>query len=113
LDPLPRELEGRVAIVLTNAPYAPPAYRRASWDDMPGTVEGEGDDGLGLQRRLLVDARRVLRPGGWLAAQIAAEQTEAFRAALDAGGYLDHAVVAARAGDAVVVARTRQAGVPS
>jgi release factor glutamine methyltransferase len=107
LEPVSGDLRGHVDVVLTNVPYAPPAYRRASWDDMPGTVEGEGEDGLGLQRRLATDAHGVLRPGGWLVAQIALEQADAFRSELDAGGYVDHAIVAARAGDAVVVGRAR------
>jgi HemK-like putative methylase len=107
LEPVSGELRGRVDLVLTNVPYAPPAYRRASWDDMPGTVEGEDQDGLGLPRRLADAAHDVLAPGGWLVAQLAAEQCDAFRSHLTGRGYVEDGVVATRAGDAVVVARVR------
>lgn len=104
LGPIPSTLHGRVDVVLTNVPYAPRAYRRASWEDMPGTVEGAGDDGLGLPRSLAVGARRVLSNGAWLIAQIAAEQVEAFGSELAALGYRPE-TVATRAGDAVVAAQ--------
>jgi release factor glutamine methyltransferase len=107
LEPLPRRLRGRVDVLMTNVPYAPPAYRRASWDDMPGTIEGEDEDGLGLPRKLAGAARELLSPEGWLAAQIAVDQSDAFRSALRASGYADDEVVAAQAGDVVVVARPR------
>jgi release factor glutamine methyltransferase len=107
LEPLPRGLRGRVDVLITNVPYAPPAYRRPSWDDMPGTIEGDDEDGLGLPRKLAAAAREVLSPDGWLVAQIAVDQSDAFRSALGASGYADDRVVAARAGDAVVVARPR------
>jgi release factor glutamine methyltransferase len=105
LEPLPSTLHGRVDAVLTNVPYAPRSYRQASWDDMPGTVEGEGDDGLGLPRSLADGARRFLSDGGWLVAQVATEQVEAFGSELGTLGYVDFDRVAIRAGDAVVVAR--------
>jgi release factor glutamine methyltransferase len=105
LEPVSRRLERGVDAVLTNVPYVPPAYRRASWDDIPGTVQGEGEDGLGLQRRLAAEAHGVLRAGGWLVAQVALEQTDRLRADLEACGYVDPAVVSAHAGDAVVAAR--------
>jgi release factor glutamine methyltransferase len=105
LEPLPSTLHGRVDAVLTNVPYAPRAYRQVSWDDMPGTVEGEGEDGLGLPRSLAVGARRLLSDGGWLVAQIATEQVEAFGTELGTLGYGDYERVAVRAGDAIVVAR--------
>jgi HemK-like putative methylase len=109
LEPLPPTLNGRVNVVVTNVPYAPGAYRRESWDDMPGTVEGEGDDGLGLPRSVAVDSRRILSNGGWLIAQIATEQVEAFRSELTPLGY-DHDRTAVRAGDAVVVAQFTSPG---
>jgi len=107
LDPIPGALRDRVDLILTNVPYAPPAYRRASWDDMPGTIGGEDPDGLGLQRRLAGAARPLLAPGAWLVAQIAAEQSDAYRAELARGGYVDVEVVATSAGDCVVAARAR------
>jgi release factor glutamine methyltransferase len=107
VERLPRGLHGRVDVLITNVPYAPPAYRRESWDDMPGTIEGEDEDGLGLPRKLAVAARELLSPAGWLVAQIAVDQSDAFCSALGASGYADDRVVAARAGDVVVVARPR------
>jgi release factor glutamine methyltransferase len=107
VEPLPRGLRGRVDVLITNVPYAPPAYRRASWADMPGTIEGEDEDGLGLPRKLAGAARALLSSDGWLVAQIAVEQSCAFRSTLRAAGYADDRVVAARAGDVVVVSRRR------
>jgi release factor glutamine methyltransferase len=100
LEPLPRRLNGRVDVVITNVPYA-------SWNDMPRTIEGEDPDGLGLPRKLAVAARELLSRDGWLVAQIAMEQADAFRSALRGFGYGDDRVVVARAGDVVVVARPK------
>ena len=107
VDPLAAELRGRVDVLLTNVPYVPPAQRRAGWDDMPGTIRGEDEDGLGLPRRLAADARDLLSSGGWLVAQLAADQSAAFSATLDGSGYAGAAVIAERAGDVVVAARRR------
>jgi release factor glutamine methyltransferase len=112
LEPMPPGLRGRVDVVITNVPYAPAAYRTASWDDMPGTIEGEDEDGLGLPRKLAVAARELLSPDGWLVAQIAIDQSDAFRSALRASGYGDDRVVAARAGDIVVIARSQHGPTP-
>jgi release factor glutamine methyltransferase len=108
VDPLPRGLDGRIDVLTTNVPYAPPAYRRTSWDDMPGTIEGEDEDGLGLPRKLAMAAHRLLSPDGWLVVQIAVEQSDAFLSILRACGYAHDRVAAARAGDVVVVAQPRQ-----
>jgi hypothetical protein len=54
-------------------------------------------------------ASDLLAPGRWLVAQIAAEQSDAFRSELRARGYVDDAVVATSAGDAVVAARVGEA----
>jgi release factor glutamine methyltransferase len=105
LEPFPEELHGRVDLLLTNVPYVPPAYRHASWDDMPGAVEGQDEDGLGLPRRVAAGARDLLAPGGWFVAQLAAEQADAFRSELRVRAYIDDALVATLAGDAVVAAR--------
>jgi hypothetical protein len=77
---------------------------------MPGTVEGEGADGLGLPRSLAGAARRFLSGGGWLLAQIATEQVDAFGTELGTLGYVDFERVAVCAGDAVVVARSSVPG---
>lgn len=107
LEPLSNELRGHIDLVLTNVPYAPRAYRRASWSDTPGAVEGEDEDGLGLPRRLASAAHEMLAPGGWLVAQLALEQSDAFCFELDRTGYVEPERVASRAGDAVVAARVR------
>jgi release factor glutamine methyltransferase len=107
VERLPRGLHGCIDLLISNVPYAPPAYRRASWDDMPGTIEGEDEDGLGLPRKLAVAARELLSPDAWLVAQIAVDQADAFRSVLVASGYAHDAIVATRAGDVIVVARRR------
>ncbi len=88
LEPLPRDLEGRVAAVLTNLPYVPPAtVARFRWTEPRSTVQGPGADGLGLLRALAVRSRDFLEPGGWLVFQIADFQWDGVAAELTALGY--------------------------
>ena len=57
-------------------PHSIPSVR--DWE--PALALVGGDDGLGITRRLLDEAREVLRRGGWLALEI-----DCSRAALAAG----------------------------
>jgi methylase of polypeptide subunit release factors len=87
LDPLPPEIRGRVDLIIANLPYFP-AREYASIGSIPrGTIQGGGDDGLDLVRRLVRDAIPCLRPGGGLLLQMFAWQWEAFGAELVALGY--------------------------
>jgi methylase of polypeptide subunit release factors len=87
LGPLPADLRGRVDLIIANLPYFP-ARDYASIGSIPrGTIQGGGDDGLDLIRRLARDAIPFLRPGGGLLLQMFAWQWEAFAAELVALGY--------------------------
>jgi methylase of polypeptide subunit release factors len=87
LDALPMDLHGRVDLVIANLPYFP------AQDYMPigsvprGTIQGSGDDGLGLIRQLARDAIPFLAPGGGLLLQMFAWQWETFTAELVELGY--------------------------
>ncbi|MFX0577395.1 putative protein N(5)-glutamine methyltransferase [Nocardia nepalensis] len=69
-DPLPRELHGRIEILLANTPYVPsemiaqmPPEAR---DHEPRTALDGGPDGLDVFRRVVGAARTWLAPGGHL-----------------------------------------------
>jgi methylase of polypeptide subunit release factors len=87
LEPFPPNLERRAAVVAGNVPYVPPEREQAATGDTPGAILGSGGDGLGLVRRLSLDARRFLRPGGRLILQMLDSQWETFASELEAMGY--------------------------
>lgn len=109
LDSLPGELEGRLHAVVANPPYIP----SADVPDLPVEVAGfephlaldGGPDGLDVFRRLLVEARTRLVPGGILAVELDERRVQA--AAEEAlEWYQDLRVVRDLAGrDRVLVAR--------
>jgi release factor glutamine methyltransferase len=101
LSSLPRRLRGRVAAISANVPYVPPALWGGGWTSSRGTVVGAGEDGLGLYRRLVRQARVFLEPGGRLALQIGREQWQTFRRELEALGYRPGPEVSGTAGDLV------------
>ncbi len=75
---LTRPLRGPVDLVVANLPYV----AQDEWATLPPSVREHeprlaldgGPDGLGLVRRLLSDAPRLLRPGGALLLEIGATQ---------------------------------------
>lgn len=74
LDPVPGELLGRATLVIANLPFYP---RRgyATVGSVPrATIQGDGDDGLGLVRRLIAQAPSYLARDGWLLLQMFAWQ---------------------------------------
>ncbi|MGH2682164.1 MAG: peptide chain release factor N(5)-glutamine methyltransferase [Actinomycetota bacterium] len=74
LSPLPPELGGRLALVVSNPPYV----TREEYDTLPEEVRAEPYDalvgGTELHRRLSDAAREWLRPSGWLVVEIGAAQ---------------------------------------
>ena len=65
-----------------------------------------GPDGLDAIRRLVADAPRWVRPGGWLVLEIGADQGAAVAALLTGSGYADVEIRPDLAGrDRVAVAR--------
>lgn len=63
----------QVDVLVSNPPYVPlrdaPGLQAELRHEPPVALFG-GEDGLGVFRRLVADARRVLKPGGWLLAEI-------------------------------------------
>lgn len=78
-------------VVVSNPPYIPtyeietlqPEVR----DYEPRLALDGGDDGLTTFRRIIADAKRVLKPGGWLAMEAAQGQTAAVAQLLLEAGY--------------------------
>lgn len=93
LDPVPKELHGRVDVVVGVVPYVPtpelPFLQRDTFTfESPLAYDG-GPDGLGLARRVVADAAPLLRPGGALLLEVGGDQAQPLRAALAASGYTD------------------------
>lgn len=78
--------EGSLECVVSNPPYVPERDRDAlsrevrEWE--PSIALFGGPDGLDVYRRLVPQAQRVLKPGGLLAVEIGAGQSEAVQALL-------------------------------
>ncbi|GAA1306306.1 release factor glutamine methyltransferase [Planotetraspora silvatica] len=76
-DCLP-ELNGRVDLVISNPPYIPPGAIPRDPEvrdyDPSRALYGSGDDGLDEVRAVERTARRLLRPGGFVAVEHADEQ---------------------------------------
>jgi release factor glutamine methyltransferase len=109
-DPLPEEVRGEVDVVVANVPYVPTEAIAAmpveAREHEPLTALDGGPDGLDVLRRVAAEAPQWLRPGGWLAAEIAGSQAEAAVTGLRAAGLVDVTTVADSAGEPqVVVAR--------
>ncbi|MEO5819555.1 MAG: peptide chain release factor N(5)-glutamine methyltransferase [Vicinamibacteraceae bacterium] len=82
----PRHL---VDVVVSNPPYVPDGSPDVAVDvarHEPASALYAGPDGLDVVRRLLVDAARVVRPGGRLVVEIGVGQAEAVSAAAAAHG---------------------------
>jgi release factor glutamine methyltransferase len=101
-DGLLRELDGTVAVVVSNPPYVPDGARlpREVADHDPPLALWGGPDGLDVVRGLLRTAARLLRPGGWLGIEHADAQGSALPALVRAAGgwtdVADHADLAGR-----------------
>jgi len=79
-EPLPTSLRGRVNLLLANAPYVPSREvhlmpREARLHEEPVTLDG-GEDGLEIQRRVIVGASGWLAPGGHLLIETSDQQAE-------------------------------------
>ena len=100
-DALPPDLEGTLALVVSNPPYVAdddpdlePIVRE--WE--PADALFGGVDGLDEIRRIVADAPRWLRPGGWLVIEIGATQGQQVRELLRASGFDDVEITADLAG---------------
>lgn len=87
LGPLSSEPDASVDLLLANPPYV----SDAEWDGLapnvrdfePATALRGGRDGLDLVRRLVADAARLVRPGGWMLVEIGHAQGESAPALVD------------------------------
>jgi release factor glutamine methyltransferase len=82
------ELDGRVAVVVSNPPYVPDDAvlpREVADHDPPLALWG-GPDGLDVVRGMLTVAERLLHPGGWLGIEHADQQGTALPAVVRAHG---------------------------
>ena len=84
-DPLPARLRGEVDLLVSNPPYV----RRGDLPSLAPEVQHDprealdgGADGIDFYRALAAGAERWLRPGGWIAVEIGADQGEAVPAIL-------------------------------
>jgi len=75
-----------VDVLVSNPPYVPlrdaPGLQAELRHEPPVALFG-GEDGLAVMRRLVADARRVLKPGGWLLAEIGFSTRDAVAALFD------------------------------
>jgi release factor glutamine methyltransferase len=94
--PVPRRLLGRVHLVVANAPYVPteaialmpPEARLFE----PAVALDGGGDGLAVQRRMIEQAPRWLRPGGHLLVETSLRQAEGTAAAMAGSGFATRTV---------------------
>lgn len=80
-------------LVVSNPPYIPsdeiPSLQPDIKDHEPRLALDGGADGLAIVRRIVDEAPRWIRPGGALALEIAAGQSNAVRALFEAHGFSD------------------------
>ena len=78
-----------VDVLVSNPPYVPKtdhhALQREVRDYEPHVALFAGPTGLEIYQRLIADAPRVLRPGGWLLVELGYNSLEPVRAMLQAG----------------------------
>lgn len=90
-DALPRDLAGRVDVVVSNPPYVDPEERSVLPRDVIGHepevalfAPGEGTSVIG---RIAAEAPKWLRPSGWLVLEIGETQGSAVRELLVRNGF--------------------------
>jgi release factor glutamine methyltransferase len=110
LDDLPERLRGRVDVVVSNPPYVAPAEQASLPLDVvehePAEALFASEDGLTDIRHIAEDARRWLRPEGWLVMEIGERQGSAALAILSELGYRSASVdVDLRGRDRVALGR--------
>lgn len=107
-EPLPKKYLGGVDLVVAHVPYV----ALHELDDMPTeviefepvyTLSDESDDGLDLMRRVIVESKAWLKPGGWLLLEMADDLAPKVRASCREAGYLDEGAATDEDGLSVVV----------
>jgi release factor glutamine methyltransferase len=113
--PLPDSLRGRVDLLTANVPYIPSGEiellpPEARLYEPRAALDG-GGDGLGVLRRVAVDAAGWLAPGGSLLSEVSQEQAQPAREILRAAG-LGTRIKRSDDLNATVLIATRYATVP-
>ncbi|MFF8380097.1 putative protein N(5)-glutamine methyltransferase [Streptomyces sp. NPDC015661] len=106
--PLPRELRGRVGVLVANVPYVPtgeigllPPEAR---DHEPHVTLDGGADGLDVMRRVAAEAPEWLAPGGHLLVETSERQAETALAVMSGAGLTPRLVTSEEWWATVVVA---------
>ena len=112
--PLPRELDGRVDVVVGVVPYVPtpalPLLQRDTFAfESPLAYDG-GRDGTDILRRVLRDSTRFLRRGGALLLELGGDQADALGDDLARLGYDDISVLVDDEGDVRGIEATLKPG---
>ena len=102
-ESVPRDLEGRVDVVVAVVPYVPtpdlPLLQRDTFTfETPLAYDG-GSDGADILRRVLRDSRSFLRPGGSILLEVGGDQADLLRDELAVLGYADLAILTDEDGD--------------
>jgi release factor glutamine methyltransferase len=87
LEPLAGEVKGRIDVLLANLPFYPPDDYAGIGNVPRDTIQGAGDDGLGLVREMVLGAKPMLAPGGTLLLQMFDWQWDRLAPELAAAGY--------------------------
>ncbi|MGC5050588.1 putative protein N(5)-glutamine methyltransferase [Micromonospora sp. DT48] len=108
-EPLSAAWQGRLDLVVANAPYVPTAAMallppEARRYESPVALDG-GPDGLAVLRRLAAAAPTWLAPGGHLVVEVGRGQVEQFRVVLTEAGLVPSVVCDDASGAAAMVGR--------
>lgn len=91
-DPL-GPLAGTVDLVISNPPYIPsgtiPALPREVREYEPLEALDGGPDGMSVHRRIIADAPRFLRPGGWLLLEMGEGHSDHLSRLLEVVGFAE------------------------
>ena len=109
--PLPPALQGRVDVLVANAPYVPTDALRvmppeARLHEPPVALDG-GHDGLQLLQRVIAEARQWLSPGGQLLIESGGEQAPRAADLMVRAGLLPRVAVSEDLGATVVIGSLR------
>ena len=107
-DALPPRLRGRVEVLVANVPYVPSSavalMPTEARDHEPRTALDGGGDGLDVARRVVVEARAWLVPGGSLLFEVGEGQVPTATEVVSAAGLVARVVTDDEIGATVVVA---------
>ncbi|MBU1237432.1 MAG: peptide chain release factor N(5)-glutamine methyltransferase [Gammaproteobacteria bacterium] len=85
-------IDGEFDLIVGNPPYVAEGDKHLSEGDLrfePAAALACGADGLSAIRRILTEAPRYLKPGGWLLLEHGYDQAEAMRTLLTETGFTD------------------------